>query len=269
MIKRIFIMALMILILIPVSVLAESEYIRENNFLDKSGLDYTAELNRFQAKHNLAVTGILDEPTKDMLYHKDRIYYDIIDNPPSNDIWVAINKSRKSLTIYSGREIVNKFPVALGKSSTPTPSGKTKVINKQINPYWGGMNGKATPVAGGLPNNPLGKRWLGLHLAGSYGYGVHGNSSPSSIGKYVSNGCIRMYNYDVEEYVYPVVPMNAPVWVGTDEELAQWGVRQLIDTADIKNIEDTTIEKLEPVNKVIKINDTTSVKEIDQIYVVP
>jgi lipoprotein-anchoring transpeptidase ErfK/SrfK len=29
-------------------------------------------------------------------------------------------------------------------------------------------------------------------------YGIHGTNRPSSIGKRVSKGCIRMYNRDVE-----------------------------------------------------------------------
>jgi lipoprotein-anchoring transpeptidase ErfK/SrfK len=28
-------------------------------------------------------------------------------------------------------------------------------------------------------------------------YGIHGTNNPSSIGKDVSHGCIRMYNHDV------------------------------------------------------------------------
>jgi len=28
-------------------------------------------------------------------------------------------------------------------------------------------------------------------------YGIHGTNDPSSIGKFVSHGCIRMYNSDV------------------------------------------------------------------------
>ncbi len=48
-------------------------------------------------------------------------------------------------------------------------------------------------MAGG-PGNPLGAR--GLYLAGTL-YRIHGTSDPSSIGKRVSSGCIRMLNEDV------------------------------------------------------------------------
>jgi lipoprotein-anchoring transpeptidase ErfK/SrfK len=48
-------------------------------------------------------------------------------------------------------------------------------------------------VAGG-PGNPLGAR--AMYLAGTE-YRIHGTNAPSSIGKHVSSGCIRMLNADV------------------------------------------------------------------------
>ena len=48
-------------------------------------------------------------------------------------------------------------------------------------------------VAGG-PGNPLGAR--AMYLAGTV-YRIHGTNQPSTIGKQVSSGCIRMVNEDV------------------------------------------------------------------------
>jgi lipoprotein-anchoring transpeptidase ErfK/SrfK len=48
-------------------------------------------------------------------------------------------------------------------------------------------------MAGG-PGNPLGAR--AMYLAGTI-YRIHGTNQPSSIGKQVSSGCIRMVNDDV------------------------------------------------------------------------
>jgi lipoprotein-anchoring transpeptidase ErfK/SrfK len=48
-------------------------------------------------------------------------------------------------------------------------------------------------VAGG-PGNPLGARAMYL---GNTAYRIHGTNDPSSIGKRVSSGCIRMLNEDV------------------------------------------------------------------------
>ena len=58
--------------------------------------------------------------------------------------------------------------------------------------------GKYARYAGGLkggPNNPLGARALYLYRDGQDTlYRIHGTNEPSSIGKAVSNGCIRMLN---------------------------------------------------------------------------
>jgi len=48
-------------------------------------------------------------------------------------------------------------------------------------------------VAGG-PGNPLGARALYL---GHTDYRIHGTNDPSSIGKHMSSGCIRLLNADV------------------------------------------------------------------------
>ena len=48
-------------------------------------------------------------------------------------------------------------------------------------------------MAGG-PGNPLGARAMYL---GSSLYRIHGTNDPSTIGKFVSSGCIRLTNEDV------------------------------------------------------------------------
>jgi lipoprotein-anchoring transpeptidase ErfK/SrfK len=50
-------------------------------------------------------------------------------------------------------------------------------------------------MAGG-PGNPLGARALYL---GNTLYRIHGTNQPSTIGQFVSSGCIRMLNEDVED----------------------------------------------------------------------
>ncbi|MGX7744103.1 L,D-transpeptidase [Rhodopseudomonas parapalustris] len=50
-------------------------------------------------------------------------------------------------------------------------------------------------MAGG-PGNPLGARAMYL---GSTAYRIHGTNDPSTIGKFVSSGCIRLTNEDVED----------------------------------------------------------------------
>jgi hypothetical protein len=50
-------------------------------------------------------------------------------------------------------------------------------------------------MAGG-PGNPLGARAMYL---GASEYRIHGTNDPSTIGKFVSSGCIRLTNEDVTD----------------------------------------------------------------------
>ncbi len=90
-----------------------------------------------------------------------------------------INISAKTLSVYQNGVLIKEYPVATGKDTTPTPTGTFTVINKQLD-----------------PGGPYGTRWLGLSIKG---YGIHGTNAPESIGTAASNGCIRMFNSDIEE----------------------------------------------------------------------
>lgn len=120
---------------------------------------------------------------------------------------IEINLSSRTLSLYKDGMLFKEYPVGVGKQSTPTPQGDYRVIYKTVNPYW--LN-KGVVVPPG-PRNPLGVRWIGITKS----IGIHGNNKPESIGSYVSAGCIRMYNRDVEE-VYSLVPVNTPVTIKYD-----------------------------------------------------
>jgi lipoprotein-anchoring transpeptidase ErfK/SrfK len=70
-------------------------------------------------------------------------------------------------------------------------------------------------MAGG-PGNPLG---AGAMYLGSSAYRIHGTNAPSTIGKFVSSGCIRLTNEDVQDLAsrvsigtrVVVLPKNAPM----------------------------------------------------------
>ncbi|MCP3447101.1 L,D-transpeptidase [Bradyrhizobium sp. CCGUVB14] len=70
-------------------------------------------------------------------------------------------------------------------------------------------------VAGG-PGNPLGARAMYL---GTSEYRIHGTNDPTTIGKFVSSGCIRLTNEDVSDLFsrvnvgarVVVLPKNAPL----------------------------------------------------------
>lgn len=102
---------------------------------------------------------------------------------------------------FQGDSLVRTYPVAVGKQTTPTPTGNYHVVYKIINP-------------GGV----LGSRWMGLDIPGG-NYGIHGTNNPDSIGKAISNGCIRMHNHQIEE-LFPQVSIGTPVRIVSAENVA-------------------------------------------------
>jgi len=184
---------------------------------------------RFQSSSNITVTGKWDENCLEKLVQRlilgKDICKDTIGTPPSSSKWIVINKTKRILTLYDNTTIVKKYPIAIGNPPSLTPEGKFTIGSKVINPAWGG-GGYAKPVKGGVPENPLGYRWLGiLYKGNSSSIGIHGNNSPFSIGTNVSHGCIRMINSDVEE-LFKIVNISTPVWIGTDSKLREWGIIQ-------------------------------------------
>nr|WP_242647219.1 L,D-transpeptidase [Priestia megaterium] len=132
---------------------------------------------------------------------------------PANQDLIIINKYYNKLAYFHDGKIEMVESVATGKTWEKTPVGFFKIVNKIKNrPYYTGH------IPGGDPRNPLGKRWLGLNANGTYGdtYGIHGNNNESSIGKYVSQGCVRMHNADIEKLYDKVqvghrLPLRIPI----------------------------------------------------------
>ncbi|MBO8170042.1 MAG: L,D-transpeptidase family protein [Thermoanaerobacteraceae bacterium] len=115
---------------------------------------------------------------------------------------IIINLALRRLYFYKSTNFVKSYPVAIGKPSTPTPTGDWKIIAKIKHP-------------GGI----LGTRWLGLDIPNG-SYGIHGTPHPWTIGTAASLGCIRMYNHDIEE-LFPQVSIGTSVkiissWEGSD-----------------------------------------------------
>ena len=90
----------------------------------------------------------------------------------------GIGVGREGFT-WSGVKTVDQ------KSEWPDWIPPTEMIQRQ--PYLPRF------MAGG-PQNPLGAR--AMYLSGTL-YRIHGTNAPSTIGKHVSSGCIRMLNEDV------------------------------------------------------------------------
>lgn len=107
-----------------------------------------------------------------------------------SSIEIIVNIAAKRLVLYRNGVPLREYIVSTGKPETPTPVGVFEIVNKEID-----------------PGGPYGTRWLGLSASG---YGIHGTNDPASIGKAVSNGCIRMYNEDAET-LFNITPVGTVV----------------------------------------------------------
>lgn len=204
------------------------EGLNESYYFDKRTKEVVID---YQSKNGLIPDGIVGKNTftkinEDMEINKivipklDLIF--IIDSLIPEGNFIVINKDNNTLYHLNNKQLIKRYPVATGKDIKYTPEGKFTVVNKVINPYWGGA-GISKPIKGGDPRNPLGSRWMGLSIGGGRKYGIHGNSDKSSIGKYISLGCIRMFNDDVEE-LFDLISVGTPIWIGTENTLKELGI---------------------------------------------
>ncbi|MCB1510663.1 MAG: L,D-transpeptidase [Hyphomicrobiaceae bacterium] len=122
---------------------------------------------------------------------------------PRGTIIVINNERRLYFVLGDGKAL--RYRVAVGNRSELW-TGRTFVSAKRKNPSWTPVDGGET-VRGGLSRNPLGKR--ALYLDWSL-LRIHGTPSRGSVGRAVSNGCIRMLNEDVID-LYDRVHIGAPV----------------------------------------------------------
>lgn len=116
-------------------------------------------------------------------------------DPEFEGVHIEIDIGYNRMTVFLNTKPLYSFRVATGKNKTHTPLGNYSIITKVENPWYLPKN-----IAGGDPRNPLGTRWLGINVPGTsgYKYGIHGTNNPYSIGGYVTQGCIRLQNKQVE-----------------------------------------------------------------------
>ncbi|HTO32508.1 MAG TPA: L,D-transpeptidase [Pararhizobium sp.] len=131
---------------------------------------------------------------------------------------IIVDNSDRRLYHVLGNGIAMQYGVSVGRAGFIW-TGSNTVSRKAEWPTWNppaqmrareARKGHFLPVSmkGGI-NNPLGARAMYL---GSTIYRIHGTNQPSSIGKAMSSGCIRMANEDVE-HLYAAVTIGTQVIV--------------------------------------------------------
>lgn len=135
---------------------------------------------------------------------------------------IVVDPRNHFLYLVEGRGRARRYGVGVGKAGLAF-RGSASIQRKAKWPRWTPTQNMirrepqkyrrfANGVPGG-PGNPLGARALYLYRGGrDTFYRIHGTTQPSSIGRSVSNGCIRMINDHVID-LYNRVPVGARVVV--------------------------------------------------------
>ena len=114
--------------------------------------------------------------------------------------------SQKSVELRSGRKVVKRFKVAVGRPGSPTPTGRFQVTDKlsggNYGPYYGCC---ILALSGKQPNTPPG--WTGGNRLA-----IHGTNAPGAIGHAASAGCLRAADSDLHVLMRRV-PVGTPVFI--------------------------------------------------------
>lgn len=135
---------------------------------------------------------------------------------------IVVAPRERYLYLIDTTGTARRYGIGVGKAGLAF-SGSAVIGRKAKWPSWRPTKNmirrdpkKYARYAGGVPggpNNPLGSRALYLYRDGNDTlYRIHGTTEPWTIGKAVSNGCVRMVNEHVED-LYERVPVGAQVVV--------------------------------------------------------
>ncbi|HVF39572.1 MAG TPA: L,D-transpeptidase [Gemmatimonadaceae bacterium] len=116
---------------------------------------------------------------------------------PVSDMRVEVDITARKLRVYKGQDSIAAYPVAVGSEKWPTKTGEWRITQVVFNPEWTPPDEswaeEREPRKPGDPKNPLGRAQLVYDPPRS----IHGTNAPSSIGKAVSHGSIRLSNDNV------------------------------------------------------------------------
>lgn len=128
---------------------------------------------------------------------------------------IVLELGRRTISLLEDGKVLGSWPVAIGDSATPTPTGTFAVRNKVVNPqYQSTKSGKVNPTTGA--QGPLGDRWIGFHATEKDQFGIHGTPSAwawtVTSRAAVTHGCVRMLTPHVRQ-LFEQVQVGTPVIV--------------------------------------------------------
>ena len=179
---------------------------------------------------------------------------------------IVINIPDLRLYYFSGDQ-VSTFPVALGREGWRTPLATTYVYRKTADPTWHVPDSirqyyfqkygqEQAPEVGPGPDNPLGKYAIYLHMPG---YLIHGTNDQSSVGHFVSSGCIRMYAPDIEQ-LFNAVSKGVPASIIYYPSLAGWREGKLYLSAREQIVHEQGLYQVHEVYPVDAVQEAVGIR---------
>ncbi len=114
--------------------------------------------------------------------------------PATADMRIEVDVNARQLKVFRGGQQVATHAVAVGSEKWPTQTGQWNITQVVWNPDWNPPDEswaeEREPRESGDPKNPMGRAQLVYDPPRS----IHGTNQPSSIGKNVSHGSIRLPN---------------------------------------------------------------------------
>jgi lipoprotein-anchoring transpeptidase ErfK/SrfK len=118
---------------------------------------------------------------------------------------IVVELSRRQVSVYRSGLLAFRAPVAVGASSTPTPTGRFYVNERFVL---------------SSPNGPFGVAALGISAHSNVLHdwvqggpiALHGTNDPASIGSAASHGCLRLHNQDMRR-LFALAPAGTPVLI--------------------------------------------------------
>ncbi|MDR3423391.1 MAG: L,D-transpeptidase [Xanthobacteraceae bacterium] len=129
---------------------------------------------------------------------------------------VVKTSQRRLYYVVGSDDKAIRYPVGVGRAGMAW-SGTAYIQGKYLKPAWSppDMIKRENPripnvIPSGSSANPMGA--AAMTLSGGGEYAIHGTNNPASIGRFVSHGCIRMYNSDIMD-LYERVSLGTKVVV--------------------------------------------------------